>query len=36
VSPFGNDGFALLRADRIKEGLIHEEQYFPAEEEPDI
>lgn len=36
VSPFGNDGFAILRADRIKEGLVHEDQYFPPEEEPDI
>lgn len=36
VSPFGQDGFALLKAERVQEALVHEDQYFPPEDEPDI
>lgn len=36
VTPFGQDGFALLRADRVREGLVDQEVYFPSDLHPDI
>lgn len=35
VTPFGQDGFAILKKERIIES-ISDESYFPTEEEPDI
>jgi hypothetical protein len=36
VTPFGQDGFALLKAERVREGLHGDDLYFPTEEEPDV